>query len=71
MALSRFVALLPLACGVTGWTQKYTTIAGQASGQTYAISTFAGGLVPANSPATQTSIGVVNGVAGGAPYSKA
>ena len=65
MTLSRFVALLVVACGVTGWSQEHTlsTIAGQASGQTYAISTFAGGLLPANSPATQTSIGVVNGVA--------
>jgi uncharacterized protein (TIGR03437 family) len=38
-------------------------ILGQAFGQTYAISTFAGGLMPANSPATPASIGTVTGVA--------
>jgi uncharacterized protein (TIGR03437 family) len=38
-------------------------ILGQAFGQTYAISTFAGGLMPANSPATPASIGGVTGVA--------
>ena len=38
-------------------------VLGQAFGQTYAISTFAGGLMPANSPATPASIGSVTGVA--------